>query len=109
MSFRVGIWHAPAIAAACAIVIASVASVPAGAAITCVDNFQRVGAELIATPYCRDSYLVSVAQGMGSDVSAAQVRNNPRVRDELCHLVGVRAIGACDIDNGAGAPGGGGD
>lgn len=56
-----------------------------------------VGGQLINTPYCEDNYLAEVAREYGMRVSAAQVRNDPSVKERVCRLIGQdnRAQNAC--------------
>lgn len=79
----------------CALVLAiSLAAVaglgggPADAAIKCVNGFQIVGGSPIATPYCQDALVAQVAQEHGLEVSAAQIRNNPNLKRNVCQYVG---------------------
>jgi hypothetical protein len=57
------------------------------AAIKCQKGFQRVGGDLIATPYCQDQYLAEVAHERGFQASAAKIRNNPNYKKELCRYI----------------------
>lgn len=57
------------------------------AAIKCVNGFQRVQGNLIATPYCQDQYLAKVARQYGFRASAARIRNDPNYKKELCRFV----------------------
>lgn len=56
-------------------------------AIVCQDEFQSVEGQQIATPYCEDSYIAKVAREHGHNVSGAQLRRNPGLKDETCRLV----------------------
>jgi hypothetical protein len=56
-------------------------------AIDCDRGFQRVNGQLIATPYCQDEYLAQVARGYGLRATAAQLRNNPNFKKEICRTV----------------------
>ena len=56
-------------------------------AIDCSQGFQRVQGQLIATPYCQDEYLAQVARQYGLKASAAQLRNNPNFKKEVCRTV----------------------
>lgn len=60
----------------------------ADARIVCVDGFQKVGGNLIATPYCQDALLAKVAREYGMGASAARIRNNPNYKREVCRFVG---------------------
>jgi len=57
------------------------------AAIECVGGYQRVQGNLIATPYCQDQHLASVARQHGFNPSAAKIRNDPNYKKELCRFV----------------------
>lgn len=63
------------------------ASAPA-AAIECRGPYQRVGGNYIATPYCGDNYLASVARSYGTRVTNEAVRNNPSVKQQVCLHIG---------------------
>ena len=56
-------------------------------AIDCNRGFQRVNGQLIATPYCQDEYLAQVAREYGLRATAAQLRNNPNFKKEICRTV----------------------
>lgn len=59
------------------------------ARIKCNGPFQIVrGAGEIATPYCEDEYLASVARGYGMRVSARAIRSNPSRKEEVCRTIG---------------------
>jgi len=77
-------------------------STAASARIVCHDDFQMVNGHEIATPYCQDNTLASVARGYGRRVSDAEVRNNPGLKDELCRNFGsdIRVKGACASSKG---------
>jgi hypothetical protein len=64
-----------------------VLAIPASA-IECVRGFQRVQGNLIATPYCQDDLLAHVASEYGMHAGAANIRNNPNYKKEVCLLVG---------------------
>lgn len=61
---------------------------PAEAAIRCSNGFQIVNGSPIATPYCQDALVAQVAQEHGLKVSAAQIRNNPNLKRNVCQYVG---------------------
>ncbi|MBU2580766.1 MAG: hypothetical protein KJ622_03485 [Alphaproteobacteria bacterium] len=73
-----------------AVLIATVAAWPSGAVakIRCNGPWQIVQGNEIATPYCGDNYLASVARGYGSKVSAHAIRNNPNTKREICQFIG---------------------
>lgn len=56
-------------------------------AIECVNGYQRVQGNLIATPYCQDQYLAEVARERGFDATGAKIRSNPQYKKELCRYV----------------------
>jgi hypothetical protein len=56
-------------------------------AIECVRGLQSVNGQLISTPYCQDTYLAEVAREYGLKASAAQIRNNPNFKKEICRTV----------------------
>ena len=56
-------------------------------AFDCIRGFQRVSGQMIATPYCQDEYLAEVARGHGFKATAAQIRNNPNFKKEICRFV----------------------
>lgn len=70
---------------------------PAAARIECRGNFQVTKYGLIATPYCEEEQIAIVARSYGSNVTAAQVRNNPLTKVYLCQTLGsdVRLKGSC--------------
>ncbi len=61
----------------------------ADARIICRGGYQMSGGQEISTPYCNDEHLAQIARGRGSKVTAAAIRNNPNVKDEVCRLVGA--------------------
>jgi hypothetical protein len=65
--------------------------------IVCRDGFQSVEGRSVATPYCEDEALASVARERGSRVTASSIRNNPDVKHEACRFVGadIRVRGYC--------------
>lgn len=75
----------PVIAAAFSVTILTAA--PA-AAIECKDGYQRVQGNDIATPYCQDELLAKVARSYGMRAPAAEIRNNPNFKREVCRIVG---------------------
>ncbi len=83
------------------------ASLPATAAIKCVSGNQIVNGSLIATPYCQDALVAQVAQERGMKVSAAEVRNNPNLKRNVCQFVGrdIRIYTACIDANSVGRKG----
>jgi hypothetical protein len=56
-------------------------------AIDCIRGLQSVNGQLISTPYCQDTYLAEVAREYGLKASAAQIRNNPNFKKEICRTV----------------------
>ena len=79
---------------------------PAEARIVCDGAYQIVQGSPLATPFCEDNYLASVARGYGIRVSDASVRQNPSVKAEVCRVVGhdnrVRQICAGYLPEGRG-------
>jgi hypothetical protein len=66
-------------------------------AIECQEDYQIVNGQPISTPYCRDGYLAEVAREHGFKTSAAEVRNNPSHKAEICRFIGsdIRVQTAC--------------
>jgi hypothetical protein len=59
------------------------------AAIDCEGNFQvQANGNRIATPYCEDGYLASVAREYGMRVSAQVIRYNPSEKGRVCRFIG---------------------
>ena len=56
-------------------------------AIECNRGLQAINGDLISTPYCQDAYLAEVAREYGLKASAAQIRNNPNFKKEICRTV----------------------
>jgi hypothetical protein len=56
-------------------------------AIECNRGLQSIKGDLIATPYCQDEYLAEVAREYGLKASAAQIRNDPNYKKEICRTV----------------------
>ncbi|MGL4395741.1 MAG: hypothetical protein ACRCS9_04295 [Hyphomicrobium sp.] len=54
----------------------------------CKGGFQVVAGQLIATPYCQDELLATVARDHGMRASADKIRWNPNYKREVCRLVG---------------------
>ena len=89
-------------------VLASTASLhPAAARILCDGEFQISKYGPIATPYCQDQVIASVAHSYGWRDSAAQVGSNPLAKVYICQTLGYdwRLQGPC---SGYGPRGGGG-
>ncbi len=76
------------VAGAVALGGALIASDPADARIRCNGNYQVVGGNEIATPYCQDEYLARVAREYGMRVSGAQIRASESTKAQACRLVG---------------------
>ncbi|MEL7048785.1 MAG: hypothetical protein AAFO75_07460 [Pseudomonadota bacterium] len=70
---------------------------PVEAKIHCRDAYQVVGGQLIATPYCQDSYLARVARSYGFRYSGGQLRRSFAKKQEVCRLAGtdIRIIDIC--------------
>lgn len=79
--------------------ISMTAAVPTTeAAIQCQGTAQVIpGGGLHVTPYCEDHNLAVVAQQAGSRVTFQQIRTNPNLKEELCHLLAgdIRVGSAC--------------
>ncbi len=77
---------------------------PAQAGIKCVNGNQLVNGSLIATPYCQDALVAQVARERGMKVSAAEIRNNPNLKRNVCQFVGrdIRIYIACIDANSVG-------
>lgn len=82
-------------------------SAPAEARIKCVNGNQIVNGSPIATPYCQDELVATVAREHGMKVSAAEVRNNPNYKRNVCQFVGrdIRIYQACIDANSSGRRG----
>lgn len=80
---------------------------PAEARIRCVNGNQVVNGALLATPYCQDELVASVAREHGMRVSASEVRNNPNYKRNVCQFVGrdIRIYQACIDANSVGRRG----
>jgi hypothetical protein len=71
------------------VAVAGVAALAGPAvAIECRGPYQVVSGNLLATPYCGDNYLASVARGYGTRVTNEEVRNNPSVKEQVCLHIG---------------------
>jgi len=61
---------------------------PAAAKIRCEGRYQINPNSRIATPYCADEYLASVARQYGARVTGSQMRRNESLKADTCRLVG---------------------
>ncbi|WP_072393876.1 hypothetical protein [Hyphomicrobium sp. CS1GBMeth3] len=77
-----------ALAIAVAPLVLAAASHPADARIKCVNGNQIVNGSPIATPYCQDELVATVAREYGVKVSASAIRNNPNLKRNVCQHVG---------------------
>ena len=70
---------------------------PAAARILCDGEFQITKYGPIATPYCGDQVIASVAHSYGWRDSAAQVGSNPLAKVYICQTLGTdwRLQGPC--------------
>lgn len=86
-----------AIAAEVAMAAAMLTASVSAAAIKCRNDFQLVAGNYISTPYCRDNYIAKVASEYGMKAPAAEVRNNPNFKRNVCRLIGrdIRISDAC--------------
>jgi hypothetical protein len=57
-------------------------------AIDCRNGYQLVQGNRLATPYCQDALLASVARQYGFKTSAAAIRENPNHKRDICRFVG---------------------
>lgn len=58
-------------------------------AIQCHGNFQvQKDGSHIATPYCQDNFLGSIARKAGIRVSNKDIRRNPNTKSKVCKIVG---------------------
>lgn len=72
-----------------AMILLSGLSTSSQARIRCNGAFQVVrGAGEIATPYCEDQYLATVARKYGVRVSGSQIRRSPNRKEEVCQMIG---------------------
>lgn len=74
----------------------------ASAAIKCSDDgYQVVDGALLATPYCQDQLVSSVARQYGVSAPAEKIRNNPNFKREVCRLIGqdIRIKETCEQVN----------
>jgi hypothetical protein len=67
-------------------------------AIECVRGLQSVNGDLISTPFCQDAYLAEVAREYGLKASAAEIRNNPNFKKDICRTVfaDIRVQATCE-------------
>lgn len=73
------------IATACYV---AVAMADPAAAIDCQNGYQLVQGNRLATPYCQDALLASVARQYGLKTNAAAIRENPNHKRDICRFVG---------------------
>jgi hypothetical protein len=80
-----------------AVLMATILTAPAEARIECRGNFQVTKYGLIATPYCEEEQIAFVARSYGSNVTGAQVHNDPLTKVYLCQTIGYdwRLKGSC--------------
>jgi hypothetical protein len=86
------------IQASCFAALATAYAMPASA-IECQGSFQvQRDGSTIATPYCQDSNLARVANEKGVRVSAAEIRENPNLKAQVCVAAGEdnRVRETCD-------------
>lgn len=85
-------------ATAVAIIAGLVGEPPnAMARIACKGPYQIVQGNLLATPFCEDGYLASVAREYGKRISGSAIRSNPSLKRETCQFIGHdnRVAGIC--------------
>ncbi|HVZ04638.1 hypothetical protein [Hyphomicrobium sp.] len=71
----------------------------ASAKIKCTaDGYQDVNGALLATPYCQDQFVSTVAREYGVYAPADKIRNNPNFKRHVCRLIGqdIRIKETCD-------------
>jgi hypothetical protein len=76
------------LALAASVALATGLSGAADAKIRCDGPYQLSGGNYIATPYCEDNYLATVARGYGMRVSGAEIRNNYNAKKRVCQVIG---------------------
>lgn len=67
---------------------AAVWSHPASARIACKNGYQNVSGSWLSTPYCQDALVSIVAKEYGVNAPAAEVRENPNFKRNVCRLIG---------------------
>lgn len=70
------------------IAVCCVAAAPAEAKIRCNGPYQIVSGNQLATPYCLDSYLATIALEYGMKVTAREMREDYGRKQDVCRLVG---------------------
>jgi len=77
--------------------LAMAAPEPAAARIECRGDFQSTKYGPIATPFCEEEQIAFVARSFGSNVTGAQVHNDPLTKVYLCQTIGWdwRLKGSC--------------
>ena len=90
------LWGNAATLAAASLLAFSLAS-PAAARIQCQGIFQITKHGPISTPYCQEEEIARVARSFGTNVTAAEVHQNPLKKVYLCQIYGDdnRLKGAC--------------
>ena len=70
---------------------------PAAARVQCRGNFQMSKFGPIATPYCEEEQIATVARSYGWKVSGAEIHNDPLKKVYVCEILGsdVRLKGSC--------------
>jgi hypothetical protein len=88
------------LAAAAAIPLVAIATIPAEAKITCNKGMQLVNGSYISTPYCQDALVAHVARQHGMKVSDSAIRANPNLKRAACRLVyaDIRVSEACTLE-----------
>lgn len=82
----------------CALALVAAVATPASA-IECSGDFQMTdGGGRIATPYCEDNHLATVARDYGFKVNGATIRTNPFAKEDVCSVIGQdnRVHDTCD-------------
>jgi len=77
--------------------LAAASATPANARIRCDGPFMITSQGPIATPYCADQLIATVAQSYGWKTTAAEVGDKPLTKVYICQVLGgdIRLKGAC--------------
>ena len=73
-----------------ALIYVATSIVPASAAIKCQGAYQYnpAAGAYIASPYCEDNLVATVARANGMQVTNKQVRQNPNTKKRACRFAG---------------------
>jgi hypothetical protein len=77
--------------------LATASATPATARIRCDGPFMITSQGPIATPYCEEQTIATVAQSYGWKVTAAEIGNKPLTKVYICQVLGsdIRLKGSC--------------